>query len=88
MTMQGSEILRIAAEIRERIGAGERICNLTVGDFDPKQFPIPAFLEEQIALALHRRETNYPPSTGVPVLRSAVADFYGRALGVALPGIG
>ncbi|HEV8365176.1 MAG TPA: aminotransferase class I/II-fold pyridoxal phosphate-dependent enzyme [Gemmatimonadaceae bacterium] len=83
MTMRGSEILRIAAEIRERIGAGERICNLTVGDFDPKQFPIPAFLEEQIALALHRRETNYPPSTGVPVLRTAVADFYGRALGVA-----
>lgn len=83
--MQGSEILRIAGEIRERIAAGERICNLTVGDFDPKQFPIPAFLEEQIALALHRRETNYPPSTGVPVLRNAVAEFYGRALNVPYP---
>lgn len=80
--MQGSEILRIAGEIRERIAAGERICNLTVGDFDPKQFPIPTFLEEQIALALRRRETNYPPSTGMPALRAAVADFYGRALGV------
>ncbi len=81
-TMQGSEILRIAAEIRARMTAGERICNLTVGDFDPKQFPIPAFLEEHIALALHRRETNYPPSTGMPVLRSAVADWYRRELGV------
>lgn len=81
-TMQGSAILRIAAEIRERIAAGERICNLTVGDFDPKQFPIPAFLEEQIALALHRRETNYPPSTGMPVLRAAVSAWYQRDLGI------
>ena len=80
--MQGSEILRIAAEIRAQIAAGERICNLTVGDFDPKQFPIPAFLEEQIALALHRRETNYPPSTGVPVLRKAVSEWYRNELGL------
>ncbi|MGH7177644.1 MAG: pyridoxal phosphate-dependent aminotransferase, partial [Tepidisphaeraceae bacterium] len=80
--MQGSEILRIAAEIRGRISAGERICNLTVGDFDPKQFPIPAYLEEQIALALHRRETNYPPSTGMPVLRAAVSAWYRQELGV------
>ncbi|MGH7713390.1 MAG: pyridoxal phosphate-dependent aminotransferase, partial [Gemmatimonadaceae bacterium] len=82
MSMQGSEILRIAGEIRTRIAAGERICNLTVGDFDPKQFPIPAFLEEHIALALHRRETNYPPSTGMPVLRTAVSSWYQHELGV------
>jgi aspartate aminotransferase len=80
--MQGSEILRIAAEIRARMAAGERICNLTVGDFDPKQFPIPAFLEEEIAKALHRRETNYPPSTGMPALRSAVSTWYQRDLGI------
>jgi aspartate aminotransferase len=80
--MQGSEILRIAGEIRAQIAAGARICNLTVGDFDPKQFPIPAFLEEQIAHALHRRETNYPPSPGVPVLRTAVAEWYARELGL------
>src|SRR5262245_33871780 len=30
----GSEILQIAAEIRARKGAGTKICNLTVGDFD------------------------------------------------------
>ncbi len=80
--MQGSEILRIAAEIRGRIAAGEQICNLTVGDFDPKQFPIPAYLEEQIALALHRRETNYPPPTGMPALRAAVSAWYRRDLGL------
>ena len=83
--MQGSEILRIAAEIRARIAAGEQICNLTVGDFDPKQFPIPAFLEEQITLALQRRETNYPPSPGLPVLRAAVAAWYASDLGIEYP---
>src|SRR5437764_617521 len=34
----GSEILRIAAEIRARKAQGADICNLTVGDFDPAQF--------------------------------------------------
>ena len=37
-----SEILRIAAEIRGLVRGGTPVCNLTVGDFDPKQFPIPA----------------------------------------------
>jgi aspartate aminotransferase len=83
--MHGSQILKIAGEIRERMAAGERICNLTVGDFDPRQFPIPAYLEEQIALALHRRETNYPPSTGMPALRSAVAAWYASELGIEYP---
>ena len=40
----GSEILRIAAEIRTLMAAGRPVCNLTVGDFDPRYFPIPAQL--------------------------------------------
>jgi aspartate aminotransferase len=32
----GSEILRIAGEIRSLMAAGRPICNLTVGDFDPR----------------------------------------------------
>ena len=44
----GSEILRIAAEIRALAAAGHRICDLTVGDFDPRQFPIPELLGEAI----------------------------------------
>ena len=34
----GSEILKIAAEIRAMRAAGATVCNLTVGDFDPAQF--------------------------------------------------
>jgi len=31
----GSEILRIASEIRELVAQGKQVCNLTVGDFSP-----------------------------------------------------
>ena len=81
----GSEILKIAAEIRAMRESGAVIANLTVGDFDPAQFPIPRALADRIAAALAHGETNYPPSNGLPVLRRAVADFYDRALGLRYP---
>jgi len=48
----GSEILRIAAQIRASKAAGAEICNLTVGDFDPAQFPAPAALLDGMRAAL------------------------------------
>ena len=84
-SLRGSEILRIAAEIRTLIQAGERVCNLTVGDFDPRQFPVPRELEEGTIEALRAGETNYPPGVGMPVLREAVQRFYERELGLSYP---
>ncbi len=84
-TLEGSAILKIAGEIRERIGAGEKVCNLTVGDFDPRQFRIPALLEQGISQALARGETNYPPGLGLPALREAVVSYYERSLGLRYP---
>lgn len=84
-TLEGSAILKIAGEIRERIAAGERVCNLTVGDFDPRQFRIPALLEQGISQALARGETNYPPGLGLPALREAVVSYYERSLGLRYP---
>lgn len=81
----GSEILRIAAEIRALAAAGHRICDLTVGDFDPRQFPVPALLGEAIQGALLRGETNYPPSNGIAALREAVVAWYSRDLGLDYP---
>jgi aspartate aminotransferase len=78
----GSEILKIAAEIRALREAGTDVCNLTVGDFDPAEFRIPRALEEGIEAALRRGETNYPPSNGVQPLRDAVRAFYERTLGL------
>ena len=61
----GSEILRIAAEIRAMKAKGAEICNLTVGDFDPAHFPVPAKLLEGVQQALLAGHTNYPPSDGM-----------------------
>ncbi len=83
--MIGSEILRIASEIRALKARGAAICNLTVGDFDPAYFPIPAELLEGTRAALAEGQTNYPPSDGVLALREAVARFYARELGLSYP---
>src|SRR5438093_2037300 len=81
----GSEILRIAAEIRAAQARGDRICNLTVGDFSSKEFPIPAALREAVLRALAAGETNYPPSDGVLRLREAVREFYRTRLQLDVP---
>ncbi len=81
----GSEILKIAAEIRERVRHGQPVCNLTVGDFDSAQFPIPEALRAEIVAALERGETHYPPSDGVRELREAVAEYVARTWGVRYP---
>src|SRR5688572_6646295 len=84
-SLKGSEILRIATEIRAKLAAGEKICNLTVGDFDPRQFRIPKLLEEATVEAIRKGETNYPPGIGMPVLREAVCRFYENSLGLSYP---
>src|SRR3954471_2414297 len=81
LELRGSEILRIAGEIRAMIAAGRPVVNLTVGDFSPKEFRIPKALEDAIVDALRAGETNYPPSAGVDALRLAVQRFYERHFG-------
>ena len=81
----GSEILRIAAEIRVKQAGGAVICNLTVGDFSSKEFPIPRALHEGTQRALKAGETNYPPSDGVLRLREAVRAFYKSRLQLDVP---
>jgi len=83
--MIGSEVLRIAAEVRAAQAAGQDICNLTVGDFDPREFPLPAGLVAGVKRALDAGHSNYPPSNGIPELRKAVVEFYRRELHVEYP---
>src|SRR5690606_20079962 len=59
-----------------------KIYNYTIGDFDPKIFPIPKELEEGIIKAYQDKYTNYPPGDGVLELRLAVADFIKDHTGV------
>ena len=81
----GSEILKISGEIRTLIDQGRDICNLTVGDFSPKEFRIPAALEREIAEMLAAGETNYPPSDGTKECRQAVRRFYAEELELEYP---
>jgi aspartate aminotransferase len=74
-TLIGSEIVRLGGEIREKIRQGESIFNFTVGDFDPKIFPIPPELEEEIIEAYRQHFTNYPAAEGNLDLRESIALF-------------
>src|ERR1035441_6511029 len=77
----GSEIIKLAAEVNEKIKKGEKIYNLTIGDFNPKIFPIPNELKKEIISAYQNDETNYPPAEGLPELRTAVCHFLKRLHG-------
>ncbi len=71
----GSEIVKLGNAINERKRRGEHIYNFTIGDFDPKVFPIPDELEQLIKEAYEHHYTNYPPADGILELRQAVLSF-------------
>lgn len=81
----GSEVLKIAGEVRALIASGRSVANLTVGDFSPSEFRIPRLLEQLIAENLANGQTNYPPSDGTLELRKAVVDLYRDELGLTYP---
>ena len=81
----GSEVLRISGEVRAAVAAGREVLNLTVGDFDPREFPLPKKLVEGIKAALDAGHSNYPPSNGILELRKAVVDFYQREMELEYP---
>ena len=81
--MSGSEIIKIGNAVSEQIRQGATICNLTIGDFDPQLFPIPAGLREGVVAAYQAGQTNYPPAAGTADLRQAAADFLHNRLGLS-----
>lgn len=83
--LQESGILRITRQVRAMLARGETVLNFTVGDFDPRYFPIPKKLSELIQSAVARGETNYPNPEGLPVLRQAISDYVFRTAGVRYP---
>jgi aspartate aminotransferase len=72
--LQGSEIIKLAGEVKELIAQGKPIHNLTIGDFDPAVFPIPEALLHCIKDAYDAGHTNYPAANGVEPLRRAIAE--------------
>jgi aspartate aminotransferase len=71
----GSEIIKLAGEIRQLMAQGEKIYNFTIGDFDPNIFPIPTQLRDAIIDAYIKNETNYPAADGILELRKIVSSL-------------
>jgi aspartate aminotransferase len=69
----GSEIIKLAAEVNEKIKQGEHIYNYTIGDFNPRIFPIPEALKKNIIEEYNSDQTNYPAADGMMELRQAVS---------------
>jgi aspartate aminotransferase len=78
----GSEIIRIAGEINARIAQGEKIHNLTIGDFSPAVFPLPDRFCTLIQQAYGEGLSNYPPANGVVELRKALSAYIKRGQGL------
>jgi aspartate aminotransferase len=83
--LTGSEVLKIAGEVRALVASGRAVTNLTVGDFSPTEFRIPRLLESLIAENLAAGQTNYPPSDGTLELRRSVLDFFRDQLNLTYP---
>jgi aspartate aminotransferase len=83
--LTGSEVLKIASEVRALTASGRSVANLTVGDFSPTEFRIPRRLEQLITDALANGQTNYPPSDGTLELRRSVVDLFRDELGLTYP---
>ena len=73
--LKGSEIIKLAGEIKAKIATGIPIYNYTIGDFDPVIFPIPKALEEKIVAAYRDGQTNYPSSNGIEELRQSLSKY-------------
>ncbi|KIO77086.1 aminotransferase [Pedobacter lusitanus] len=73
-TLIGSEIIKIGNEVNELKSKGAKIANLTIGDFDPSIFPIPAELKAEIVDAYIHNHTNYPAADGILALRETIVD--------------
>ena len=78
----GSEIIKLAGEVNEKIKQGEKIYNMTIGDFNPKEFPIPAELKQYIVDAYFDDQTNYPAADGMIELRNAVSNLLKERCGL------
>jgi aspartate aminotransferase len=80
-----SGILAISYAVKEKIAQGAKVVQFTVGDFEPKYFPIPEVLKQGILKAYDQNQTNYPPADGIMELRKAVQSHYKTDLQLDYP---
>ncbi|MCP3668257.1 MAG: pyridoxal phosphate-dependent aminotransferase [Gammaproteobacteria bacterium] len=74
-------VMELLARARELEGLGLSIIHMEVGEPD---FPTPGPVVEAGKQALDADFTHYTPALGIPELRQAIADFYGRQFGITV----
>ena len=76
--LAGSPMFKVLARAQELERAGERVVHFEIGDPD---FSTPPHVTQAAVDALHRGETHYVNSLGIPELRSAIAASTKKDLG-------
>ena len=74
-----SATIAVAQKARELKAQGRNVIGLGAGEPD---FDTPENIKEAAIAAIRRGETKYPPVSGIPELRRAVADKFGRENGL------
>ena len=77
-----SPLLTLAAEINQKIQQGEKVYNLTIGDFNSSIFQIPEQLTTLIQQSYSENQTNYPGAFGLPELRDSVKKMLDTTCGI------
>jgi aspartate aminotransferase len=73
--LKPSETLAISAACRQRRAAGHQVFDLSLGEPD---FDTPSVAAQAGVQAIQRGMTHYPPNTGIPELRKAMATHLSR----------
>lgn len=74
-----SATMAMAAEAKKLKSSGVDVLDFSLGEPD---FPTPPNIQEAAIRAMREGKTHYTPAPGVPELRKAVADWYGRFHGL------
>ncbi len=82
LTLEYSQILKLASRVEQLNAQGRSICDLTIGDFDTNLFPLPDHLRTGIQRAYEERQNNYSPVDGEQCLREAVSALIEQAFKV------
>ena len=80
-SLEPSATLAMAARAAAMTAAGTDVIDLSVGEPD---FPTPDHICRAAEAAIRSGKTKYTPAAGIPQLRQAVADDYGRRTGLAI----
>ncbi len=75
-------VVELLTRARQLEAEGRDIIHMEVGEPD---FPTPAPIANAAVDAIKRGKTLYTQALGLPELREAISDFYGKRYGVAVP---